>query len=190
MPNTPVYTTGVKYIKIAKQDSGSVDNSIELQNLTDIRIKFSDINNAVQYNVASITEYSTYYLYGIVPLNITSSADQEILDYKVSASSNNITSVGGTFPSSFVRITDYIKPERLKNPSMGSSPRNVFTRDMAGATPDNSYAVEYWKGCTNSFYKVSSETMKQNFIKNVDALRTAARSSDMNTIMRIFSNSN
>jgi hypothetical protein len=91
--------------------------------------------------------------------------------------------------ANIVRITDYIKPERLKNPSMGSSPRNVFTRDMAGATTDNSYAVEYWKGCTNSFYKVSSETMKQNFIKNVDALRAAARSSDMNTIMRIFSNS-
>ena len=88
MPNTPVYTDGVKYIKIAKQDSGSLDNSIELQNLTDIRIKFSDISNAVQYNVASITEYSTYYLYNIVPLNVTSSADQEILDYRVSASSN------------------------------------------------------------------------------------------------------
>ena len=86
MPNTPVYTNGVKYIKIAKQDSGSVDNSIELQNLTDIRIKFSDINNAVQYNVASIAEYSTYYLYSIFPLDVTSSADQEILDYKISAS--------------------------------------------------------------------------------------------------------
>jgi len=88
MPNTPVYTEGVKYIKIAKQDSGSVDNSIELQDLTDIRIKFSDIPNPVQYNVASIAEYSTYYLYTIFPLNITSSADQEILDYRVSASSN------------------------------------------------------------------------------------------------------
>jgi len=87
MPNTPVFTNGVKYIKIAKQDSGSVDNSIELQDLTDIRIKFSDINNPVQYNVASITEYSTYYLYSIFPLDVTSSADQEILDYKVSASS-------------------------------------------------------------------------------------------------------
>jgi len=85
MPNTPVFTNGVKYIKIAKQDSGSVDNSIELQDLTDIRIKFSDINNPVQYNVASITEYSTYYLYSIFPLDVTSSADQEILDYKVSA---------------------------------------------------------------------------------------------------------
>ena len=81
MPNTPVYTNGVKYIKIAKQDSGSVDNSIELQDLTDIRIKFSDANSAIQYNVASITEYSTYYLYNVFPLDVTSSADQEILDY-------------------------------------------------------------------------------------------------------------
>jgi hypothetical protein len=94
MPNTPVYTEGVKYIKIAKQDSGSVDNSIELQDLTDIRIKFSDTNNAVQYNVASITEYSTYYLYSIFPLDITSSADQEILDYKVSASGGSPISNG------------------------------------------------------------------------------------------------
>jgi hypothetical protein len=94
MPNTPVYTDGVKYIKIAKQDSGSIDNSIELQNLTDIRIKFSDINNAVQYNIASVTEYSTYYLYNIVPLNVTSSADQEILDYKISGSGGSIISNG------------------------------------------------------------------------------------------------
>jgi hypothetical protein len=86
MPNTPVYTNGVKYIKIAKQDSGSLDNSIELQDLTDIRIKFSDIPNPVQYNVASIAEYSTYYLYTIFPLDVTSSADQEILNYKISAS--------------------------------------------------------------------------------------------------------
>jgi hypothetical protein len=94
MPNTPVYTEGVKYIKIAKQDSGSVDNSIELQDLTDIRIKFSDTNNAVQYNVASIAEYSTYYLYTIFPLNITSSADQEILDYKISGSGGSVTGGG------------------------------------------------------------------------------------------------
>ena len=93
MPNTPVFTNGVKYIKIAKQDSGSVDNSIELQDLTDIRIKFSDMNNPVQYNVASVTEYSTYYLYSIFPLDVTSSADQEILDYTVSGSAGNLTPV-------------------------------------------------------------------------------------------------
>jgi hypothetical protein len=94
MPNTPVYTTGVKYIKIAKQDSGSIDNSIELQDLTDIRIKFSDKNSAVQYNISSITEYLTYYLYSIFPSDVTSSADQEILDYKVSASGGSVTGGG------------------------------------------------------------------------------------------------
>lgn len=112
MPNTPVYTNGVKYIKIAKQDSGSVDNSIELQDLTDIRIKFSDINNPVQYNVASIAEYSTYYLYSIFPLDVTSSADQEILDYKVSAS---ITSSQNYSNSPFTLI-NYSNVTSLNNP--------------------------------------------------------------------------
>jgi hypothetical protein len=86
MPQTNAYTRGVKYIKIAKLDSGSVDNSIELQSLTDIRIQFSDIPNVTQYNVGAINEYPTYYLYTIVPTDVTSSANQEILDYKVSAS--------------------------------------------------------------------------------------------------------
>lgn len=94
MPITQTYTRGVKYIKIAKVDSGSVDNSIELENLTDIRIKFTDINNPIQYNVASISEYPTYYLYTIVPTDITSSANQEILNYKISASGGSPTGGG------------------------------------------------------------------------------------------------
>jgi hypothetical protein len=125
MPNTPVYTNGVKYIKIAKQDSGSLDNSIELQNLTDIRIKFSDINNAVQYNVASIAEYSTYYLYSIFPLDVTSSADQEILDYKVSASSNTI---GPPIAPNFGMITTY---------NINSNTLNYFTASSGIYTPGN-----------------------------------------------------
>jgi len=104
MPNTPVYTDGVKYIKIAKRDNNNnINSSVELQNITDIRIKFSDINSPVQYNVASVAEYSTYYLYSIFPLNITSSADQEILDYRVSA---NVTSTQ-TFSNSEFLIESY-----------------------------------------------------------------------------------
>jgi hypothetical protein len=130
MPNTPVYTEGIKYIKIAKQDSGSVDNSIELQDLTDIRIKFSDIPNPVQYNVASISEYSTHYLYSIFPLNITSSADQEILNYKISASSNSFTST--TIDPTLVRITDYnINTNPLNY--LNSGPSGTYT---LGNTPN------------------------------------------------------
>jgi hypothetical protein len=160
MPNTPVYTDGVKYIKIAKQDSGSVDNSIELQNLTDIRIKFSDISNPVQYNVASIAEYSTYYLYTIFPLNVTSSADQEILDYTVSASSNSFTAVGGTLPSSFLRITDYqinTNPLNYLNPG----PPGTYT---LGNTPNitlnvtNSISLNASVGITLYFLPVDANS--------------------------------
>ena len=127
MPNTPVYTNGVKYIKIAKQDSGSVDNSIELQDLTDIRIKFSDANNAVQYNVASIAEYSTYYLYSIFPLDITSSADQEILDYKVSGSSTTLTS---GFDPAVAIVANY-------NIDVTTNTLNYFTASSGVYTPGN-----------------------------------------------------
>jgi hypothetical protein len=154
MPNTPVYTTGVKYIKIAKQDSGSVDNSIELQDLTDIRIKFSDINNAVQYNVASIAEYSTYYLYSIIPLDITSSADQEILNYRVSGSSNTLTE---TFDPSFGIIDNY---------TLNSNTLNYFTASSGiytlGNTPNvilnvtNSIRANNAGGITLGFYSIGS----------------------------------
>lgn len=94
MSQTTVYTRGVKYIKIARQDSGSVDNSSALQNLTDVRIQFSNITTPTQYNVTSITEYPTYYLYSIVPTDVTSSTDQEILNYRVSGSGGSVTAGG------------------------------------------------------------------------------------------------
>jgi len=126
MPVTQVFSNGVKYIKIAKLDSGSIDQSIELQNLTDIRIKFSDIVNPVQYNVASIAEYPTYYLYTIVPLNITSSADQEILDYKVSGSSNTISP--SVIDATVAIVTNY---------NINANPLNYFTSSTGIYTPGN-----------------------------------------------------
>lgn len=106
MPQTNAYTRGVKYIKIAKLDSGSADNSIELQSLTDIRIQFSDIPNVTQYNVGAINEYPTYYLYTIVPTDVTSSVNQEILDYKVSGSSSTKTTTIQT-NTNVSRISSY-----------------------------------------------------------------------------------
>lgn len=99
MANTPVYTRGVKYIKVSRIDANGKDNTTQLQNLTDIREVFTDINNPVQYNIVGINEYPTYYLYSIVPTDITSSADQEILDYKVSGSSTTTNNVSSTYPA-------------------------------------------------------------------------------------------
>jgi len=127
MSQTTVYTRGVKYIKIARQDSGSVDNSSALQNLTDIRIQFSDITAPVQYNVTSITEYPTYYLYSIAPTDITSSTDQEILNYRVSGSSTN----------SFVTVgTNIIRPTSYTI-SSSTNTLNYFTASSGIYTPGN-----------------------------------------------------
>ena len=89
MANTPIYTRGVKYIKVARIDASGKDNTTQLQNLTNIREVFSDISYPIQYNIVGVTEYPTYYLYATVPTDVTSSADQEILNYRVSGSSNS-----------------------------------------------------------------------------------------------------
>jgi hypothetical protein len=99
MANTPVYTRGVKYIKIARIDANGRDNTNQLQNLTDIREVFSDISYPIQYNIVSATEYPTYYLYATIPTDVTSSANQEILNYSLSGSSTSVVGAPTSFPS-------------------------------------------------------------------------------------------
>lgn len=87
--------------------------------------------------------------------------------------------------ANIIRIADYIKPERLKSPELGSNPRNVFTSDMPGATPQNSYRKEYWDNCARSFNK-SSVMFRDRLYKNAEALRNAARSGNMDFIYSVF----
>ena len=89
---------GVKYIKIARKDSQGNDNTLSLQELTNVRFQFSDVVNIVNYEVLNITEYPSYYLYAIKTLNVTSSADNNILDYTFYAiSAPSFTVPGGVF---------------------------------------------------------------------------------------------
>jgi hypothetical protein len=84
----PVFLTqgnGVIYIKIARKDNNGNDNTLSLQELNNIRVKFSD-RGIVDYPVVNITEYPDYYLYQISRVNATSSADDNIRNYKFSAS--------------------------------------------------------------------------------------------------------
>ena len=85
-----------------------------------------------------------------------------------------------------VRICDYIKPERLRDPSQPASPNNVMLRSMAGATPENSYSDEYWANCSNSFSMVNSPTMIGNFKNKCDFIRKAARSGNVNAVVSQF----
>lgn len=89
MPFTPLITTkGVKYIKISRNDISGRDNTLSLQELSNLRVKYSDIG-IVDYPILLVAEYPTYYLYQVVTTNLTSSADNNILDYSLSVSTGS-----------------------------------------------------------------------------------------------------
>jgi hypothetical protein len=155
MPQTNAYTRGVKYIKIAKLDSGSVDQSIELQSLTDIRIQFTDVPNVTQYNVGAINEYPTYYLYTIVPTDVTSSVDQEILNYKVSGSSNtktgnftftisNYTNVSGNTLNYFTASSGYWVLGNTPNTLLSVTCSVSWSRDTVGGGTNTSQSIQLY----------------------------------------------
>jgi hypothetical protein len=87
------YTSGVKYIKIARYDAYDNDNYQSLRQLDNIRLKTND-NGIINYPVATITEYPSsslngpYFLYQIGTTNATSSTNNQIFNYRVSASRN------------------------------------------------------------------------------------------------------
>ena len=77
----------ISNIKIARKDVQGNDNTLSLQELTNLRLKFSDVSSITNYPIATITERPTYYLYTLSSLvNVTSSADNNVLNHAFSAS--------------------------------------------------------------------------------------------------------
>jgi hypothetical protein len=79
-------TYSINYIKINRFDKQGNDNTLSLQELTSLRINFSDIG-IIEFPLLTITEYPTYYLYTTYVNGNITSVDNNILDYSVSASS-------------------------------------------------------------------------------------------------------
>jgi hypothetical protein len=78
----------VTHIKVNKFDDSGNDNTLSLQELNSLRILFSDLG-VVNFPILSITEYPTYYLYStdkILPNGSLNSVDNNVLDYRFSAS--------------------------------------------------------------------------------------------------------
>jgi len=86
---------GVKYIKIAKIDGDGIDQTITLQSLTELTIPYSTGN--VTYDILSISEQPTYFLYSVDNPNIEH-ADRALLKYDVTASLNSVLLTGGSPP--------------------------------------------------------------------------------------------
>ena len=85
MAYTPTFSQGVKFIKIARVDDQGKDNTLSLQELDSIRIDYSD-TDIIEYPIVSIAKYDTYFLFGVAPTNATSSTDNQVLNYRFSAS--------------------------------------------------------------------------------------------------------
>jgi len=123
---------GITYIKINRIDNEGKDNTFTLQELTNIRIKYSDID-VVDYPVYSISEYPDYYLYQIYTTDTTSSI-YNINNFNFSGSepSDSYTSQIGipnppAVPSRYIDFS-----------SISSNPSGYFTNPLytVGSTPE------------------------------------------------------
>lgn len=79
------YSSGVKYIKINRYDSGGLDRSDYLSQLQSITLTYPD-RSAIEYPIVTIQEQANFYLYGITPGYNTSSKG-DINDYSFLATS-------------------------------------------------------------------------------------------------------
>lgn len=163
------YTEGVKYIKIARYDAYGNDNYQSLRQLDSVRIKTND-RGVINYPVLNITEYpssslnSPYFLYEIATTNITSSTNNQILNYRVSASSD------GPIPDSFgillpateigTKVTNYT--ENIDNLGYFDPTNGNY---ILGGTPN--IPLIFTASCTFNYSGAPSEngTVYFNFIQ-------------------------
>lgn len=107
-----VYNQGVKYLKVNRYDSGGLDRSDYLGQLTDLIINYNDLG-PIQYNIVTTQEQSDYFVYGIQTRNqVTESVNYSVSDYSflaTSASSFSTTFLPSGNPGDFYnnRVLSY-----------------------------------------------------------------------------------
>jgi len=103
-----IFTPGAKYIKISRYDTNGNDNYLSLYQLNNIRVNTSD-RGVIDYPViGSPTVYPTYFLYLIATTDITSSINNQILNYRVSASTKSP-------PFAVPTLSPYVTPDKPNN---------------------------------------------------------------------------
>lgn len=116
MAYTPVFSQGIKFIKIARIDDQGKDNTLSLQELNSIRIDYSN-TDIVEYPITSIAKYDDYFLFGVAPTNVTSSTDNQVLNYRASGSSRTIVADGND--TSLTNYTESYDNLGYFNPTTG-----------------------------------------------------------------------
>jgi len=116
MAYTPVFSQGVKFIKIARIDDQGKDNTLSLQELNSIRIDYSN-TGIIEYPITSISKYDTYFLFGVAPTNATSSTDNQVLNYRASGSRR--TTIGNGIDTTITNYTEDYDNLGYFNPTTG-----------------------------------------------------------------------
>jgi hypothetical protein len=103
------FTPGIKYIKISKFDSTGIDNTLSLQEITDLRLNTND-NGFINYPIVGRTEYADYFLLQTVTTNITSSTNNQILDYQLVVTQSSPSPYTTNADSGLLLIGNYDSP--------------------------------------------------------------------------------
>jgi hypothetical protein len=141
-----VYNNGVKYIKISRFDSGGLDRSGYITQLTSLRIPYDDLG-PISYAVVSTQEQDNYYVLGIQATpQSTSSLNYDVLDYSFKITSNNptnITNLGGGYrtPSGFTvnsgNTLNYFSTSNNRY-TLGNTPNTAIKFDFTASTVSDS----------------------------------------------------
>jgi hypothetical protein len=97
MPFGQIFNQGVRYIKVNRFDSGGLDRSDYLGQLTNLTITYNDLG-PIQYNVVTTQEQNDYFVYGIETRNqATQSVNYEVLNYSFNASKTTSTIISESY---------------------------------------------------------------------------------------------
>ena len=103
-----VIKKGVKYIKINRVDEQGHDNTLSLQELTNVRLSLDDLG-IVDFPVLTIAEYPDYYLYRVGPVILGDSTDKFKSPTNPNTSTNTYTlAAGSTTSPIFYGYTDTV----------------------------------------------------------------------------------
>ena len=105
-------TPGIKYIKVSKFDSEGRNNTTSLREITDLRLNTND-NGFINYPIVARTEYEDYFLLQTVTTNITSSTNNQILDYQLITTQSSGYSYQTGADSFLLRVQNWDDPSTI-----------------------------------------------------------------------------
>ena len=159
-----VISKGIKYIKINRFDKQGNDNTLSLQELTNLRVKFNDLD-IVDFPILTIAEYPDYYLYRVGPVILGDSTEKFKSPTSPTTSTNTYLLTAGSNTSpifyGYTDITGSIGGTGLYNFPNGGYTVTATCYFSASASP-GAFKADFYILFTGS----DGITSKQPFIPN------------------------